>query len=357
MLSLPSQLVLRNKEHFENGDWAFINPTEGEVFNQIDNTLLIGLHQYYHHYQDCCKTASQSQYFSAAFNADTQKLKPLDGAVIYMAKSKQQFEMLVQNAAQLIKPNGVLLVVGENKAGIKSVPKVLEKVGVNVNKIDSAKHCGIYAVTIETPATNFNIDDYAITRTYPIGEYQVKIFSLPGVFGHKQLDPATALLIEQFSNETLQGMKGELYDFACGTGVIGCYFMMAANKYHSRLKLTMSDVSALAIYCSEKTTKLNAIEANIVPSDGFVQQYKRFDHIVTNPPFHDGIKNDYMITENFIKQAFSGSNPYANMTLVANSFLPYPNILEAVYGSYTEVTSSNKYRVYSVTKLKTKASK
>lgn len=352
MLSYPSQLLLRNVEHFEQGDWAFINATEAEVFNQINNPNVVGLHQFYHHFTDCEKFASQNQYFAAAFYPDELDIPALDGLVIYMPKAKQQLEMLIQNAAFLVKPKGVILVVGENKAGIKSVPKLLEKVGSTVNKIDSAKHCGLYAVTVEAPATSFTLDDYGITRTYNINEQSISVFSLPGVFGHKQLDPGTNLLLQQFLPEHVMNMKGEFYDFACGTGIIACYFAKIANTYHNRLKVSMSDVSALAVYCSEKSVLLNEVEATVHACDGFVQQYKRFDHIVSNPPFHDGIKNEYKITENFIKQAFSSSNPYANMILVANRFLPYPDILEQVYNGFKELASTNKYRVYSVTKLK-----
>lgn len=351
-MSLPSQVLLRNSELFETGNWAFINATEAEVFNQIDNPSIVGLHQYHHYFSDCERSASHAQFFSASFDLNTIKQAPFDGVLIYLPKSKQQLEMLIHNAAHIVKPNSVVLVVGENKAGIKSVAKLLEKIGVNVNKIDSAKHCGLYAVSVETPASSFDIDSYSITRTYNINDQALQVFSLPGVFGHKQLDPGTALLLEQFPPEKLQGMKGELYDFACGTGVIACYASKYANKYHNRLKATMSDVSALAVYCATKTASLNEVQISIVACDGFVQQYKRFDHILSNPPFHDGMKNEYKITENFIKQAFSGSNPYANMTIVANRFLPYPDILDSVFKSYSELAGTNKFRVYSVVKPK-----
>lgn len=350
MLSLPSQLILRNTELFEQGKWAFINPTEAEVFKQINNPELMGLHQYHHHFTECASNAQQAQVFAASFSLNELKKEAFDGIVIYMPKSKQQLDMLIHNAAAMVKANALILIVGENKSGIKSVPKMLEKVGVQVNKVDSAKHCGLYVTSVETPLSNFAIDDYSIVRTYTVNEQEITVFSLPGVFGHKQLDLGTAFLLEQFSLEKLQDMKGELYDFACGTGIIGCYFSKYANKYHNRLNVSMSDVSALATYCSEKTAELNDVSVNVVSCSGFVQQAMRFDYIVSNPPFHDGIKLDYMITENFIKQAFNGSKAYAMMTIVANKFLPYPDILQSVYKDYTEVAASNKFRVYSVTK-------
>lgn len=355
MLSLPSQLLLRNSEHFNQGQWAFINPSEADVFNQLENANIVGLHQLFHQFSDCERFAQQAQFFDASFQLSDLDMSAFDGVVIYMPKSKQHLAMLIDNAAAIVKANGVVLVVGENKAGIKSVGKMLEKIGSQVNKIDSAKHCGLYAVTVIEPAPSFDIEVFKIIRSYNINEQEVQVYSLPGVFGHKQLDPGTAMLLEQFTTEKMSKVKGEFYDFACGTGVIAAYFGLAANKYKTNIKMTMSDISALAIYCSQKTMQLNQLEAAIMPCDGVVEVNKRFDVIVSNPPFHDGIKNDYQITEDFIKQSFRRSVPYASITIVANKFLPYPDILEEVYQGFSELASSNKFTVYEAIRPKTKA--
>ena len=358
-LSNQSQLVLRNEDRFSQGHWAFINPTEAGVFNAIDNAQLIGLHQMHHHYSDCERFASQAQYFGAAFG-DFNALQPqsanehntnaseiaknsLDGVLIYMPKSKQQLTMLIDNASYLVKKDGIVLVVGENNGGIKSVPKLLETIGTQVNKLDNAKHCGLYAVTVSEPLENFNIHQYSSTQTYTINEQEIKVYSLAGVFGHKQLDPGTALLLEQLTPAALAKTKGHVYDFACGTGIIGCYLAKAITK---NKRITMSDVSALATFCSEQTAALNEVEVKVIACDGLAQQDTKYDAIVSNPPFHAGIKNDYTITETFIKQAFSHSHQYASITLVANRFLPYQDVLDAVYKGFTEIAATSQYRVY-----------
>ena len=355
MLSLPSQILLRNSEHFNQGQWAFINPTEAEVFNQLENKNIVGLHQFYNQFSDCERFAQQQQFFDASFNLSELDLSAFDGVVIYMPKSKQQLAMLIQNATALIKPNALVLVVGENKAGIKSVGKMLEKIGEHVNKIDSAKHCGLYAVSVAHPLPTFSLSDYAITRTYQVNGQDIQVYSLPGVFGHKQLDPATELLLNQFDTERMSKVKGEFYDFACGTGVIAAYFGLMANKYKTNIKITMSDVSSLAIFCATQTIQLNQLNADIIPSDGVVDVNKRFDVIVSNPPFHDGIRNDYQITEDFITKSFSRSVPYATITIVANKFLPYPDILDTVYKGFTELAASNKFKVYQAIRPKLKS--
>ena len=351
-MSPQSQLLLRSIEHFESGTWAFINPSDADIFNEIDNPNLVGLHQYHHQFTNCERAASQPQFFGASFDLPSINKSALDGVVIYMPKSKQQLTLLIDMASSLVKQNAVVLIVGENKAGIKSVPSMLEKIGSQVNKIDSAKHCGLYAVTISEPKQSFNIDDYGITRTYNINGVELVVFSLPGVFGHKQLDPGTDLLLQQLTPKALAKAKGHIYDFACGSGVIACYLAKTLKEHD--IRVSMSDVSGLAIYSSEKTAALNKLEANIIACDGVAQLNEKFDIVVANPPFHESIRHDYSITEKFIKQAFSQSKPYASITVVANRFLPYPDIFDSVYKGFVELAASNKYKVFAATKFSNK---
>jgi 16S rRNA (guanine1207-N2)-methyltransferase len=383
-ISNQSLLLLRSEEHFAQGRWAFINPLDAAVFNNIDNPNIIGLHQYHHHFSECERSCSQNQGFGAAFgegvfdktndaqgtpgkttlsedsvNKDSDEEQAprqggslakhsLDGVVIYMPKSKQQLSMLINNASYLVKPNGTVMIVGENKAGIKSVPKLLEKIGEQVIKVDSAKHCGLYAVTVAEPLASFAVDDYSLVHEYQINQQSMLVYSLPGVFGHKQLDPGTDLLLQQLTPESLAKTRGHIYDFACGTGIIGCYLAKTISKSK---RVTMSDISALATYCSDQTARLNSVEVEIIACSGVAQCDAKFDMIVSNPPFHEGIQQDYSITDNFIKQAFGRSHQHASISLVANRFLPYPGILDAVYKGFTEVAVSSKFRVYAAKKF------
>ncbi len=351
MLCAQSQLLLRNQSLFGVGKWALVNPGDTQIFSELETEAslpnaptLFGLHQYYDTYKALASSSPNTHFFSAAF--DQSQTGELDGIVIYMPKAKQHLDMLIANMAQLLKPDGLLLVVGENKGGIKSVAKQLERFCFNINKTDSAKHCGLISGQVSAEKTNghnFDIDKYAVTRSYEINQQSIKVLSLPGVFGHKQLDPGTALLLQQFADhKQVKQMRGQFYDFACGTGVIACYFLSLSE----RLKATLSDISALALYCAERSLALNGLQGKVVASDGMQEINGSFDHILSNPPFHEGLKNDYGITLNFIKTAHAKANRGCKLTIVANRFLPYPEHIQNTFHSFSVLCKTNKFSVY-----------
>lgn len=345
MLSLPSQLLLRNLDLFESGKWAIVNPDDVHIFAEIESPNVIGLHQSYDVYTMAKNITAHQHHYGASFELNTS----LDGVIIYLPKAKQHLDMLIQHMHGLLAMGGQLLVVGENKAGIKSVSKLLEKVGAVVNKIDSAKHCGLICVTKDIePTLPFDIQKFGVIRQYDINGIELKVFSLPGVFGHKQFDPGTQLLLQQYApkSDRLLNLKGQILDFACGTGIIGTYIL----KANAKTKLTMSDVSALATYCTKQTLKLNDVEAKVIDSDGMNEVEGTFDAVLSNPPFHTGIHTNYDITQSFISDAHKQTRPRGSLCIVANRFLPYAEVLSKQYFKSRTLLQTNKFSIYDAAK-------
>lgn len=339
MLSAPSQVLIRNRELFNEGRWALVNPQDSAIFKELSNASLTGFHQFFDIFKQATNTSPQIQHhFAAAFEVEDK----LDGAVVYMPKAKQHARMLLANIAACVKPGGLLLLVGDNKAGVKSAAKLLDGFGAQVNKVDSARHCSLFAVEIADGIPEFSISDWE--TQYPITSKgtQIKVVSLPGVFSHGELDAGTSLLLDNV--DAIKG--GELLDFACGAGVIGVMLAKQAKENQVNVTLTMSDVSALAVHCAKRTASVNDINATVLASDGLTEISGKFDSIYTNPPFHTGIKTDYSVTEGFIRQLSQHMTPGASLLLVANRFLKYPDFLDAAFGATQTVAQTNKFSLY-----------
>jgi 16S rRNA (guanine1207-N2)-methyltransferase len=334
MLSPQSQLLLRNAELFETGHWLIVNANDGDIFKALDEGDTTGFFQYFDQFQNINdNTKSQPQF--GAFYQGNQKL---DGVVVYMPKSKEQLQMLLANIAPHLNLHANILLVGENKSGIKSSPKLLQPYSRNTIKIDSARHCSLYATTLEERVKPFNPDDWVKYITININEQQLELCSLPGVFNHKQLDEATRLLLHEIKHVP----SGSVLDFGCGTGVIGTFLA----KTNPSAKVTMTDVNAIALYCAEKTAEANNVKANVVASNGVSHLQGKFSGIYTNPPFHTGIKTDYSVTENFLHQLPQYMQSGAEIKLVANSFLPYQPLIEKYINKATVLTATTKFKVY-----------
>ncbi|GAA0856582.1 methyltransferase [Aliiglaciecola litoralis] len=334
MLSAPSQVLLRNTEHFEQGKWLVVNPTEAEIFNQLGDAQFHGFHQYFDVYQACAGSFDPKQH---TFGAHCEDQHAFDGAIIYMPKAKDQALMLIANMAAAVKPGGSIFLVGENKSGIKNAEKLCQNVSAQTNKIDSARHCALYCAHIEHDHS-FELTDWLSYKDIQLGETSCSIAFLPGVFNAGQLDPGTKLLIENIKPD----ISGKVLDFACGAGVIACF----VGKQFADVQLTLSDVSALAITCAKLSLEKNDLKGDVIASDGLAQIQGSFDHIMTNPPFHTGIKTDYSITQTFIQQV--GEHMHRNSTLlvVANRFLPYSDLLKTAFGKVKTIAYTPKFNLY-----------
>ncbi|GAC13758.1 methyltransferase [Aliiglaciecola lipolytica] len=335
MLSTTSQVLVRNKELFETGKWLFVNPPEADIFSALSNADIYGFHQFFDVYQQCPN--NQKHVFEAHYPIEQSEGKLFDGAVIYMPKSKEHASLLIANMAACVKPNSNIFLVGENKSGIKSADKLFANVSQRINKIDSARHCSLYCALLENTAT-FDIKSFIKYEDIQVSKTTCKIAFMPGIFSAGALDPATQLLIENLPEQ----LTGNVLDFASGSGVIGCF----AAKNNPGINLTLCDVSAVATYCSQLSLSANNLQGKVLASNGLAEIKQKFDTVLTNPPFHTGIKTDYSVTDQFIKQVKFALGPKGILMLVANRFLPYPDIIKGSLNSVSTLAQTSKFSLY-----------
>ncbi|MCF2949253.1 class I SAM-dependent methyltransferase [Paraglaciecola aquimarina] len=341
MLSAPSQVLVRNKDIFTTGKWLLVNPTDTHITSSLGQADISVFHQYFDIYQQSQSHGNTQQHtFAAAYPTDNK----FDGAVIYVPKSKDQLKMLIANIAACLNKNGSLLLVGENKGGIKSAVKLLDPVSSQTNKIDSARHCALFGGQVDKDVKAFDIAKWHKELTVAVAGLSYKVCSLPGVFNHGSLDLGTQLLLENLPDIKF----GRVLDFGCGAGVIGCFVGLKSPDS----KIVMSDVSALAVYCSQQSAKLNGLDVEVLASNGLANVTGKFSTIVTNPPFHTGIQTDYSVTEGFIGQLNKFIAPSGNLVLVANKFLRYSELLEKRFNVVTLLKQTTKFSLYQCNRVK-----
>lgn len=338
MMTPESLVLLRNEEYFNEGNWVLINPMDSEIFYKLDPKIK-GFHQFYDIYEE----AYAADFTRHEFNTHITDTS-FDGAVIYMPKVKKHLSMLLDNLAHVLKPGGQIFIVGHNKSGIKSCVKQLEVVCENINKVDSAKHCGLFVGTVKHTKAHFNIDDYLTEQTYQIADHSWQVCGLPSVFSQDALDPGTKLLLENLPKD----LGSDVLDFACGAGVIAAF----VGTHFPKTRLVLSDVSALALYSAQKTLAANGLSGDVVASNGLGNVAGNFTHIITNPPFHTGIRTDYGIVAEFLAQANSHLVNQGQLFIVANSFLNYAQAIENHFTNVHTLAKNNKFVIYTSVKTK-----
>ncbi|MDR5868174.1 class I SAM-dependent methyltransferase [Halomonas koreensis] len=231
-------------------------------------------------------------------------------------------------------PTGTpLQVVGENQGGIKRVLKVLAALGLGCRKVDSARRCTLFASRL---ARLDIAPDAAWTAFEAEG---LTLASHPGVFGHGKLDDGTRLLLERLP-EVLPS-EGEALDMGCGDGILAAWLARRG------LDITAVDVNGFAVEATRRTLAANGLSGEARHGDVFAGlEGRRFDAIVSNPPFHQERAIDYGPAGRLIREAPAHLRPGGQLVLVANAFLPYPALLEQAFGGFEILADDRRFRVY-----------
>ncbi|XPF92744.1 methyltransferase [Colwellia sp. RE-S-Sl-9] len=272
-----------------------------------------------------------------SFSANYQTEKKHDLVIIAFPKSKAELNFTLSMIAHATTPNTKIIIVGENKSGIKSLEKVAEKTLVNCQKFDSARHCLLFAASLAT-IPPFKLDDWYSYYDVDINKVQIKVAALPGVFSHKGLDKGTRVLLEHLP--TIK--SGDMLDFGCGAGVIANFI----GKKYPEVKLNLLDVNALALESSHKTLKLNNLSGNVFASNSLSEVKNKYDVVVSNPPFHQGVTTNYQATESFLSGIKQYLRNNAHVFIVANSFLKYEPIMQKTIGKTSRLLSEKGFTIY-----------
>tara|TARA_Y100001956_G_scaffold57816_1_gene56986 strand:+ start:431 stop:1453 length:1023 start_codon:yes stop_codon:yes gene_type:complete len=270
--------------------------------------------------------------FGAEFERDTQA----DMVLLYWPKAKAEAEYLLAMLMAKLGPETEIVVVGENRSGVKSIEKMFKSYGP-ITKFDSARRCSFYWGKCTQKVKPFVIGDWFKTYQVTYKQHDLTIKSLPGVFSHGQFDIGSKLLLD-----TLSELSGKVLDFGCGAGVIGSV-MATLNP---DIELEMCDISALAVESSKATLEANQLSGNVFASDVYSDTSKDYRFIISNPPFHAGLDTSYSATETLLAKAPQYQTKQGELLIVANSFLKYPPIIEKAFGNCETLNKTNKFAIY-----------
>jgi len=170
--------------------------------------------------------------------------------------------------------------------------------------------------------------------------------SRPGVFAWDRIDPASALLAAHLP-DTLAGHGADL---GCGYGYLASE-VLARCRGVTALDLYEAELRALDLARGNLQAFAAPVALDFHWHDVTTGVARRYDFIVSNPPFHaQGRADRPDIGQRFIAAAADALDPGGQLWLVANRHLPYEAVLGAAFGSVRTVAQRDGFKVVNATK-------
>lgn len=343
MSALPNthEVLLRNSDLLE-GQVALLGITDPALLPLCPSSG-IAMSEHASVYDRLAEQAGWQAYFG--YQCPERGPGSCDTVVVFLPKVRAELDLRLALARYLGREGARLVLIGGKKEGIAGAAKPFQNAVQGAGKIDSARHCQVWTGHNSEPLAHFDMADWIQWSQLECAGIEWPVAGLPGIFSQGELDAGTRLLLESLADQPLKAER--VLDFACGAGVIGSWlhaFRQAGAK--TPVIVDGIDVQAQAVACARATYERGGVSGDIFASDGLGDIDGRWQAVVSNPPFHSGIKTDTSMTEQFLARVARHLEPGGELRLVANSFLPYESLINRHVGPVEKVAQDRRFTVY-----------
>ncbi|MFW1677233.1 methyltransferase [Pontibacter sp. JAM-7] len=241
-----------------------------------------------------------------------------DRVIYRISKEKPVVHHLINQAYNILKPDGELILAGAKTEGIKTYFSKAKKLfGAGLCNKNSADLWLAQLTKATVEPVYLDDQNYSQLRAVAADE-NFEYCSKPGVFGWDKIDKGSAYLIEHLDQflMTLAEPPRSALDLGCGYG----YLTMNLN--HLEIPVTATDNNAAAIKACEYNLSGLKMDAQVVADNCAAGIQKRFDLIVCNPPFHTGFATNGDLTDRFLRAAHDHLEPRGIACFVTNLHIP-----------------------------------
>ncbi len=271
--------------------------------------------------------AFQAQGFAVAVEA----ARDYAAALVFLPRAKAEARALIAQAASVV-GDGAVIVDGQKTDGIESVLRDCRRMGAQVGPVFAKAHGKIFSLR------GGDFSGWAAGGDHVIED---GFRTRAGVFSADAVDRGSALLAAAFAGK----LKGRVCDLGAGWGYLARQVLQqsAVSECH------LVEAEHAALECA----RLNVTDerAQFHWDDGLTfKTDRRFDHIITNPPFHTSRAADVDLGRGFISAAARQCARHGTVWLVANRHLPYEQDLSAAFKQVDEIAGDASFKVFRAAK-------
>ncbi|SKB07259.1 16S rRNA m(2)G 1207 methyltransferase [Prosthecobacter debontii] len=242
-------------------------------------------------------------------------------------------------AHELLAEGGMLVTALHNDWGAKRMEQHLAEVAGEVQTL-SKHHSRVFWATQPASWKTEVLEQWkaggAMRRVL-----DGRFWSQPGLFNWDRIDEGSALLTEHLPHT----IGGNVADLGASWGYLSDHLLRKCPNIRT---LDMYEADARALECARRNTGLIPVPVrprilwkDVTQGVGTAS----YDHVVMNPPFHDGRDADPTLGLKFITVAAQALRTTGDLWLVANKHLPYENLLREAFEHISLIAETRSFKV------------
>ncbi|MEO0542275.1 MAG: class I SAM-dependent methyltransferase [Pseudomonadota bacterium] len=265
--------------------------------------------------------------------ADTLPMRtdPYSIAFVTLSKHRAEAQADIARAMRTVTPGGPIVIGGHKRVGAASIKKWVGE-RLDIVSAFSKSHWQVFTV-MAAPNTGLEVP----TMANSIAGFS----TAPGMFSHQEIDQGSALLAAHLPG----GNLGKLADFGCGWGYLS---VEALNRAQAE-SIALIDAHAPSLNAAKNNLLSHHPNAHVTTCWLDLAREApphSYDTIIMNPPFHSDHATNVDLGISFIEKAAQTLVPRGRLFMVANRQLPYEQVLERSFKSWTEIQSNNRFKLF-----------
>ncbi|HMN45223.1 MAG TPA: class I SAM-dependent methyltransferase [Povalibacter sp.] len=274
----------------------------------------------------------------AGFHLNSGEHRRYPLVLLLPPRQREEARALLARAVDSITASGHVIVCQANNEGARSTEKDLERLAGPLDTL-TKHHCRVFW----TGPLNGPVD-HALAEEWrsldaPRRIADGRFLSRPGIFAWDRIDAASALLAAHLP----ANLAGDAADLGAGFGYLSAELLARCPRIRS---LDLYEAESRALDLARENLSTATVPVGCHWHDVTTGLPRKYDVIVTNPPFHASTHHDRPdIGRRFIAIAAQSLKPGGRLWLVANRHLPYESVLDARFGSVRTVTQSGGFKI------------